>query len=150
MKSQSVLWRTLRLKAERQNSSTIMLRNIDNYFLNLPEPNRSCMQALRDYILALHPEITEAWKYRLPFFLYKGKMFCYFWADKKTGLPYIGIVEGININHPMLEQGNRKRMKILRISPEADLPIEVIEEVLTEAMKFYKKTSINSLLSKNK
>jgi len=115
-----------------------MLRDIDNYFLNLQEPTKSCMQALRDYILTLHPEITEGWKYRLPFFLYKKKIFCYFWADKKTGLPYIGIVEGGNIDHPMLEQGNRKRMKILRINPEVDLPIEAIEEILTEAMTYYK------------
>ncbi|MCF6352841.1 MAG: DUF1801 domain-containing protein [Cyclobacteriaceae bacterium] len=71
------------------------------------------MQALRAHILAFDPQIIEAWKYRLPFFLYKKKMFCYFWADKKTGLPYIGIVEGRNIDHPMLEQGNRKRMKII-------------------------------------
>ncbi|MCF6361224.1 MAG: DUF1801 domain-containing protein [Cyclobacteriaceae bacterium] len=95
------------------------------------------MQALRDYILDLNPEITEAWKYRLPFFLYKKKMFCYFWADKKTGLPYIGIVEGRNIDHPMLEQGNRKRMKILRINPEADLPIEVLNNILKKAIALY-------------
>ncbi len=114
-----------------------MLRDIDNYFLNLQEPTKSCMQALRDYILDLNPEITEAWKYRLPFFLYKKKMFCYFWADKKTGLPYIGIVEGRNIDHPMLEQGNRKRMKILRINPEADLPIEVLNNILKKAIALY-------------
>ncbi len=114
-----------------------MLRDIDNYFLSLPEPNRSCMQALREHILAFDAQITEAWKYRLPFFLYKKKMFCYFWADKKTGLPYIGFVEGRNINHPMLEQGNRKRMKILQINPEADLPIEALDEIIREAMKLY-------------
>ncbi len=94
-----------------------MLRDIDNYFLNLQEPTKSCMQALRDYIVEYNEHITEAWKYRLPFFLYKKKMFCYFWSDRKTGLPYIGFVEGRNIDHPLLEQGNRKRMKILRINP---------------------------------
>ena len=115
-----------------------MLREIDNHFLKMQEPNRSCMQAIRDYILGFNSQITEAWKYRLPFFLYKKKMFCYFWADKKTGQPYIGFVEGRNMNHHLLEQGNRKRMKILRINPEEDLPIEVINEILSEAILLYK------------
>ncbi len=114
-----------------------MLRDIDNYFLNLEEPTKSCMQALRDYILNYDANITEAWKYRLPFFLYKKKMFCYFWGDKKTGLPYIGFVEGRNIDHPLLEQGNRKRMKILRIEPSQDLPIETIDEIMREAIGLY-------------
>ncbi len=114
-----------------------MLRDIDNYFLNLQEPTKSCMQALRDYIVEYNEHITEAWKYRLPFFLYKKKMFCYFWSDRKTGLPYIGFVEGRNIDHPLLEQGNRKRMKILRINPKEDLPIEVINEILEEAIGLY-------------
>lgn len=114
-----------------------MLRDIDNYFLDLPEPSKSCMQALRDYILAYDNNITEAWKYRLPFFLYKRKMFCYFWTDRSTGLPYIGFVEGRKIDHPLLEQGNRKRMKILRINPKEDLPIETIDEIMAIAIKLY-------------
>ena len=115
-----------------------MLRDLDQYFLDLEEPTKSCMQASRDYILAHDVNISEAWTYRLPFFLYKRKMFCYFWSDRKTGLPYIGFVEGRNIDHPLLEQGNRKRMKILRIDPPQDLPIETMEEIMGMAIKLYK------------
>ncbi|RYY34478.1 MAG: DUF1801 domain-containing protein, partial [Sphingobacteriaceae bacterium] len=88
------------------------LRPIDEFFLNKYEPAKSCLQALRQFMLNYHPAITEEWKYKLPFYYYKGKMFCYFWVDKKSGQPYIGIVEGGRIEHPMLVQGDRKRMKI--------------------------------------
>ena len=33
---------------------------------------------------------------------YQQKMFCYLWTDKKTHEPYIGIVEGNKIDHPLL------------------------------------------------
>ncbi|MCB0505900.1 MAG: DUF1801 domain-containing protein [Cyclobacteriaceae bacterium] len=116
-----------------------MLRDIDNYYLNQEEPTKSCMLALRDIILALDEDVTEAWKYRMPMFCYKGKMFCYLWTDKKTRQPYIGVVEGKRINHPKLEQGDRSRMKILRINPSKDLPLKAIHGILGEALNLYKK-----------
>ncbi len=114
-----------------------MLRDIDHYYLNKEEPTKSCLQALRDYILNSTNLLTEAWKYRMPFFCINGKMFCYLWTDKKTGWPYIGFVEGRNIDHPSLELGDRKRMKILRINPTQDLPTKTINEILDEALLLY-------------
>lgn len=115
-----------------------MLRDLDQYYLNQEEPTKSCLQALRDYILSFNEQITEAWKYRMPFFVVKGKMFCYLWTDKKTGLPYIGFAEGRNMRHPLLELGDRKRMKIFRVDPTQDLPVETINELLEMALSFYK------------
>jgi len=114
-----------------------LLREIDNWYLNKEEPNLSCLQALRTWILNFDEQITEAWKYRMPMFLYKGKMFCYLWTDKKTGQPYIGIVEGGKIDHPLLIQNKRARMKILYIDPIADLPIDTIHEIFSTAKSFY-------------
>ena len=79
-----------------------MLRDIDNYFLQKEEPARSCLLALRNYIVNYNSNITETWKYRMPFYCYKGKMFCYLWTNKSTGQPYIGIVEGNKIKHRSL------------------------------------------------
>ncbi len=115
-----------------------MLPELENYYLTKNEPIKSCLLALRDIILAFDSQISEAWKYHMPFFCVGKKMFCYLWIDKITGQPYIGVVEGGKINHPILEQGNRARMKILRVNSEEDLPIESIHEVLSEAIKFYK------------
>ena len=114
------------------------MREIDNYFLQKDEPVKGCLLFLRDHILAYDKGITEAWKYRMPFYCYKGKMFCYLWTCKKNGLPYIGIVEGRKIDHPLLIQEDRARMKILFVDPTADLPLETINKILKIALDLYK------------
>ena len=115
-----------------------MLSDLENYYLKKEEPQKSCLLALRSIILEMDEQITEGWKYRMPFFFFKGKRFCYLWTDKVTKEPYIGIVEGRKIEHPALEQGNRSRMKILRVDAKEDLQIWIIEEILRQAIGFCK------------
>ncbi|MEL6562708.1 MAG: DUF1801 domain-containing protein [Bacteroidota bacterium] len=113
------------------------LRAIDQYYESQQEPNRSCLIALRDFILSLDDGISHEWKYHMPMFVYKKRMLCYIRTDQKTGLPYIGIVKGDQIDHPLLLQGNRKKMKVMEISPESDLPVDTIKEILDEALTLY-------------
>ena len=114
------------------------LSAIDRFYLDQQEPVKSCLMALRSIILKQDRGITFAWRYRMPFFYFKGKMFCYLWVDRKTRQPYLGIVEGRRIKHPALVAGNRTRMKVLYIDPLRDLPLQTIEHILQQAMKFYK------------
>lgn len=114
-----------------------MLRPIDNYFLQKEEPVKSCLQFLREHILQLDSNITEAWKYGMPFYCYKGKMFCYLWVHKKFLQPYIGIVEGKKISHPDLLQEKRARMKILLLDPGKNIPVKKIDTILKQALHFY-------------
>ena len=114
------------------------MKDIDHFYLNLEEPLKSTLFSLRDIILGLDHHITDSLKYKMPFFSYKDKMFCYFWTDKKTKEPYIGIVEGHRIKHPLLEKGNRSRIKIFRLSTKEDIPINTIKELLHIALDFYK------------
>ncbi len=116
-------------------------RMIDQFYLNQAEPQGSCLQALRDLILRYDEGITEAWKYRMPMFCYQGKMFCYLWLDNKTQQPYLGVVEGKRIDHPLLVAGKRSRMKVLYFDPQADIPVAVLYEILDAAKVFYKKKS---------
>jgi hypothetical protein len=115
-----------------------MLRPIDQYFLRQEEPAKSCLQYLRDFILQQDDDITEAWKYGMPFYCYRGKMICYLWQHKKYHQPYIGIVEGAAIDHPDLLQEKRARMKILLIDPERDIPVKKIKAILKEVIALYK------------
>lgn len=114
-----------------------MLRPIDLYFENQDEPARSCMQALRAALLRFDPHMAEAWKYRMPFYTYKGKMFCYLWTRKTTGQPYLGIVQGAALSHPELLPEARKKMKILLLDPQSDLPLEKIYGILDAARRLY-------------
>jgi hypothetical protein len=106
------------------------LRPVDHYFEILKEPVAGCMQAMRAMLITFSPHITEEWKYGMPLYYYKGKMFCYLWTQKKTGLPYLGIANGFALQHPDLIQEKRKKMKILLLDPNADLPLEKITGIL--------------------
>ncbi len=80
----------------------------------------------------------------MPCFCYKKKMFCYLWTDKKTDEPYLLMVEGKHLNHPELEEGSRSRMKIFRVNPNKDLPIDFIESLLNEALDLNKDGTIKT------
>ena len=116
--------------------------NIDDFYLQKEEPARSCLFALREIILSQDKNITTAWKYGMPFFCYKGKMFCYLWVHKKHRLPYLGIVEGKRIEHPDLIIEKRSRMKIMLIDPDKDLPIKKIKSILSKSIDLYKTEEI--------
>src|SRR6201985_3307317 len=111
-----------------------MLREIDLFFLQKDEPVKSSLLFLRQFILDYNSHITEAWKYKMPFYCYKGKMFCYLWVNKKTKLPYMGIVEGRKLEHPLLVIEKRSRMKTMTIDPFEDIPVERIRLILTMAI----------------
>ncbi|MCB0630977.1 MAG: DUF1801 domain-containing protein [Saprospiraceae bacterium] len=115
-----------------------MTPDLDTYYLNKEEPNRSCLLALRSIILRQDVHVTETRKYGMPCFCYRKKMFCYLWTDKKTDEPYILMVEGRYLDHSGLEQGTRSRMKIFRIDPNEDIPIDTVERLLNDALDLYR------------
>lgn len=116
-----------------------MIDGIRNYYLEMPEPQKGCLLALRSIILEQDGDITETVKYTMPCFCCKGKMFCFLWTDKhKENEPYILFVEGKRLDHPDLETGNQARMKILRGDPSEDLPIETITLLLNQALDLYR------------
>lgn len=119
-----------------------MIEGLHSYYLNKEEPQKSCLLALRDIILSQDENVSETRKYGMPCFCYKKKMFCYLWTDKKTDEPYILFVEGKYLNYPELEMGTRSRMKILRINPNKDLPVRLIESLLKNALNLYRDGTI--------
>lgn len=115
-----------------------------SFYFKQEEPNQSCLLAMREIILKADAEVEETIKYGAPCFLFRGKMFCFLWLDRKTDEPYFLMVEGKRLDNPALEAGDRKRMKILRVNPHEDLPIETINSVLNEALALYKNGTIKT------
>ena len=105
------------------------------YFISKEEPLRSCLLALRSIILEMDTDIDEALKWHIPCYSYKNKMLCFINIEKKSNMPYILLVNGNKIDHPALEQGDRKQMKIFRVKPEEDIPIKLIQELLNKAIE---------------
>ena len=115
-----------------------MIRDIDNYFLEKDEPVKSYLLTLRDYILQYDKNITEVWQYKMPFYCYKGKRFCYLWVHKKFKQPYLGIVDGKKINHPDLILEKRARMKIMLFDPMKDVPLKTIHLFLKTILSLHR------------
>ena len=115
-----------------------MLKQIELFILEKDEPVTSLFFSAREHILNYDPNITEAYKFNMPFFYYKDERFCYLSVYKKDGMPYIGFVEGKRFEHPALIQGERARIKIFPLDPGADLPFDMIDSVLKAALNLYK------------
>lgn len=115
-----------------------MLRPIDSYFAQQAEPTKSCLLAMRQLLLSYDDNLTEDWKYGMPFYCYKGKMMCYLWVHKKLHKPYFGIVAGSVVTDPDLIQEKRARMKILLLDPGKDIPVKKIQAILKQLVVFYK------------
>ena len=114
------------------------MKQLDDFYLKQDEPVKGVFLALRKIILKQDKDITHVLKYGMPFFCYKGKMFCYLWIHKKQKQPYIGIVEGKHFDEPFLIKEARSRMKIMLLNPAEDLPLEQIEMVIRKALNLYK------------
>ena len=125
------------------------MTELDNFYLQQDEPIRGCLLALREIILSQDKEVVNAWKYGMPFFCFRGKMFCYLWIHKKYKQPYLGIVEGKRFDHPSLIIEKRSRMKIMLFDAGKDLPIESINSILQQAINFYKTGTIKTGRNKN-
>ncbi len=110
----------------------------DNFYQQEEETVKETLLALRQIILQQDKDVSRAWKYGMPFFCFKGKMFCYLWVHKKYKQPYIGVVEGKRFNESFLMQEGRSRMKIMLIDPNKDLPLQQIENLLQKALDLYR------------
>lgn len=111
-----------------------MLNEIDTFYLQKEEPLKSYLIYLRELILSFDKNISEAWRYKMPFYFYKDKRICYLWINKKNQMPYLGIVDGKKINHPILVSENRSRMKILLFDPKKKIPVKIIKDILRQAI----------------
>ncbi len=117
-----------------------MLNPLDHYFGQKDEAFKGCLQYLRSRLRGLE-DVTEHWKYGIPFYYHKGKMFAYLWVHKKLHQPYIGFVDGSKIENIDLLQEKRACMKILLINPFEDLPEEKIKGILDQALSLRKSSN---------
>lgn len=118
------------------------IKELDNFYLRQSEPIKSCLLALREIIIKQDKDITHVMKYKMPFFCYKGKMFCYLWVHKKHKQPYIGLVDGKYFDDQNLIMEKRSRMKIMLLDANKDLPIKTIETIILKAIDLYQSGTI--------
>ena len=111
----------------------------ENYILKQPEPYRTILLQLQLLIEQTIPELELKYKWKIPFYYYKGKPFCYFNASHKKQYVDVGLVKGklINVHQEYLVGEKRKKMVSLRYTSIDDINAEVLIEVLEKARSLY-------------
>lgn len=112
-----------------------MQNRIDNYFISLPEPERSCLLFLRNFILEFSTKITEKRKFNTPFYYSEGRWLCYISYHPKTRKIHISFVNGFKISHPKLFAEGRKKMKIFHINAHENIDIKSLKKILWSALE---------------
>ncbi len=116
---------------------------VEQYYLRLPELQRHTFLYLRDYILSLNKEVNTAFKYKLPFIMYKGKWVCYF-NHNKSGT-YIGFTQADKMpSFPYLQAEGRSFIKVYYLDCESDLKIKEIDRLLQESFKAIDKSLLKT------
>lgn len=120
------------------------MTELEQFYEKQPAELREVYLALKKLILSQDHDITPEWRYKLPFFYYKGKMLCYFWFHKKLKQPYISFMDANLLLDQRLLMEDRKRAGILLINTQEDLPVETISEIVDNAMKIITKSMLKT------
>ena len=112
-----------------------MLNPLENYFLSKPEPHKSAMLFLRQWLI--EQGLEEHYKYTTAFYTFRSQAFCYMSVRAKDSKLYLGFVEGHLLKHPLLQKEGRKQIKVLYLDPEKDLPIKTLKEIVKMAKQLY-------------
>ena len=111
----------------------------ENYILNQPEPYRNMLLHLQIIIENTIPEVELLYKYKIPFYYYKKRPFCFLNASHKNNFVDICFVRGnqISIHQDLLVIENRKKMASLRYKSLEQIDDEVLIEVTKNVIPLY-------------
>lgn len=110
------------------------MKSIEEFLDSQPEPQKSCFLALRSMILEFDCRVSETVKYGMPCFVLDTRPWIYLWKDKKSKEPYILFVDGLLMKNPLLESGDRAKMKHFQLASKEDIPLDTVNELLDEAL----------------
>lgn len=111
----------------------------ENYILNQPEPYKSILLHLQLLIEQTITELELKYKWKVPFYYYQGKPFCYFNASHKKQYVDIGLVKGklINVHQEYLVGEKRKKMVSLRYKNIEEIDSQILVEVIEFIRELY-------------
>lgn len=111
----------------------------EEYILSQPEPYRSIIFNLQIIIENEIPNLELHYKWKVPFYYFRGKPFCFINVSRKRKYVDLGIVKGFQINNhqEFLISDKRTSMKSLRYCSIADINCTILKEVIQELSILY-------------
>jgi len=109
------------------------------YITSQPQPYQEILMYLQVVVEKNLPQLELKYKYKIPFYYYKGKPFCYFNASHKKQFVDVGFWKGnqIKVHQEHLVTENRKMMVSLRYKTLNEIDEAVLVTVLQAAIKLY-------------
>ena len=109
------------------------------YTLNQPEPYQSIMMHCMATIEACIPEIELRFSYKIPFYYYRGKPFCYLAPNHKDQFMDLGLTKGyqLTLHQDALNGDNRNTVKSIRYYQLETIDQAILVAVLEEAVSLY-------------
>lgn len=109
------------------------------YIINQPEPYRSILLHLQVIVESSIPEIELLYKYRIPFYYYKKRPYCFLNASHKKQFVDICFVRGNKItkHQDQLVTEKRKKMASLRYKSIEEINNVVLVEILKNVLSLY-------------
>lgn len=111
----------------------------ENYILKQPEPYRSMLMHLQVVVENTTPEVVLLYKYRIPFYYYKKRPFCFLNASHKNQFVDICFARGnqITTHQDQLVTEKRKKMASLRYKSLEEINDEVLIEIIKNVLPLY-------------
>lgn len=111
---------------------------LDQYFERLPEEVRDMMLALQQHLLLSRNDLQlqEKYKWATPTYFFEGRPIVYLYHRKKERRSYLAFMAGKHLRHEALQAFNLKLIRFIPLDPQADLPIEAIDDCLDQAAAF--------------
>lgn len=115
------------------------MKPAEDYILSQPEPYRSIIFNLQIIIENQLPDVELLYKWKIPFYYYRGKPFCFINVSGKRKFVDLGIVKGFQIksHQDFLISDNRISIKSLRYFSLKDINSTILKEVIQELSKLY-------------
>jgi hypothetical protein len=112
----------------------------DEYIYRQPEKFRSILLHLISVFEREIPELVLLFKWGIPYFYYKKKMFCYLAPNQKKGFVDAGFARGFQLvgNQDYLVGEKRNTVKSLRYFNLEDIDNAILVDVIKEAAALYK------------
>jgi len=119
----------------------------ENYILNQKEPFQAILLYVRQIIFNSLPEIEEKFKYKLPFYYYNNKPFCFFNISKSNSEVFkkgkfadVVFVKGFelkNFENHLIAGNKRSLMKSIPYFSLEEVHPKILKSILLEASKLY-------------
>jgi hypothetical protein len=112
----------------------------DEYIYRQPEKFRSIILHLISVFEREIPDLVLHFKWGMPYFYYKKRMFCYLAPNLKKGFVDAGFARGFQLtgNQEFLVGEKRNTVKSLRYYNLEDIDNTVLVDVIKEARILYK------------